>query len=60
MKQYSEIYTIRLTVQQVESLNVLRKFGVNIPCFIRGAVKEKINRDWPSIRERKKQVKMPF
>lgn len=51
---------IGFTKQQKESLKKLEDYGVNVNQFIRSAVKEKIKRDWPKIKEKKERIKTPF
>ena len=60
MKQLTEIYTIRFSVQQAESLQKLKDYDVNISQFIRLAIAEKIKRDWKQIKSEKQRVKLPF
>jgi hypothetical protein len=58
MKQLTKIHTIRFTEQQAKSLQKLADYNVNVSHFIRLAIKEKIQRDWPSIKE--SRIKLPF
>jgi hypothetical protein len=51
---------IGFTNKQKESLQILEKYGVNVNKFIRLAVKEKIQREWKSIKEKKEKIEMPF
>lgn len=51
---------IGFTNHQKESLKKLEYYGININQFIRAAVKEKISREWRTIREKKEKIKMPF
>jgi len=60
MKQLTEIYTIRFSKKQIQSLRKLKEYDVNVSRFIRVAIKEKIKKDWPSIKEEKERVKLPF
>ena len=60
MKQLTEIYTIRFSAQQAESLEKLKEYDVNISRFIRIAIAEKIKRDWKQIKQQKERVKLPF
>ena len=60
MKQLTEIYTIRFSKQQAESLQKLKDYDVNVSRFIRIAIREKILRDWKQIKENKERIKMPF
>ena len=60
MKQLTKAKTIRFTESQVNSLSILEDYGVNVNHFIRIAIKEKLDRDWKQIKERKEKIKMPF
>lgn len=60
MHKLTEIKPIRFTKQQIETLDILKAYNVDVAEFIREAIKEKIKRDWPSIKERKNREKMPF
>jgi len=60
MKQLTVKQTIRITETQKQSLDILESYGVNVSCFIRDAIKEKIQRDWKSIKQEKDSFKYPF
>lgn len=60
MKQLNKSKTIKFTEIQMNSLNVLESYGVNVSQFIRLAVKEKLQRDWKTIKEPKIKNKCPF
>ena len=45
---------------QFKSLQTLKEYDVNINQFIRLAIKEKLKRDWKSIKEEKERIKLPF
>ena len=60
MDKLTEIYTLRLSKTQAETLEKLKDYDVNISQFIRLAIKEKIKRDWKGIKERKEKFKYPF
>ena len=60
MKQLTEIHTIRFSKKQAESLKKLKEYNVDISCFIRIAIREKIKRDWKIIKEEKEKIKIPF
>lgn len=53
MRQLTKIKTIRFTEQQINSLNILQNYGVNVNQFVRLAIKEKLKKDWKSIKEKK-------
>ena len=46
--------------QQIESLEILKAYNVDVSEFIREAIRAKTKRDWPSIKEAKNKVKPPF
>jgi hypothetical protein len=51
---------IGFTLKQKESLQILESYGVNVNHFIRLAVKEKLQKDWKTIKEKKEKTKCPF
>ena len=58
--QYSYKKQISFTQKQKKFLKTLENYGINVNNFIRIAVKEKLQRDWKSIKEEKERVKLPF
>lgn len=60
MKQLTKIYRLRLSDQQVKTLDKLSQYDVNVPNFIRQAIHEKILREWTSIKYEKERIKLPF
>lgn len=60
MQQYTEKQTIRISKIQRQSLTILESKGVNVSQFIRLAIKEKLQRDWKSIKEKSEKIKCPF
>ena len=60
MAKLTNNYTIRFSDEQINSLNKLKDYDVNISQFIRIAISEKIKRDWKQIKEKKQRVKLPF
>lgn len=58
--QLSNIKSIRFSNIQLKSLDTLKKYGVNTNSFIRTAIKEKIQKDWPMIKEKYEKSKIPF
>jgi len=60
MKQLTKSKTIRFSETQMNSLSILENYGVNVNKFIRLAVKEKIKKDWKSIKEKKEKIICPF
>ena len=49
-----------ISEKQAKSLKILKSYNVNISQFIRQAIKEKLQRDWRQIKERKEIIKLPF
>ena len=60
MDKLTEIYTIRFSEKQAESLQKLKDYDVNVSQFIRIAIAEKIKSNWKQIKEKKERVKLPF
>lgn len=60
MKQLTKNKSFRISNIQEESLNVLKSYNVNVSKFIRSAIREKIQREWKSIKEKKERIKYPF
>ncbi len=60
MKQYTERQTIMISKQQSESLQILKTYDVNVSQFIRAAIKDKLQREWKSIKESKTKGYCPF
>ena len=54
MKKLTKRQVIMITETQDKSLNILKSYNVNFSQFIRTAIKEKIKRDWKSIKENNK------
>ncbi len=51
---------IGFTKQQKDAFETLENYDVNVNQFIRQAVKEKLQRDWKGIKEKKERIKLPF
>ena len=60
MAKLTNNYTIRFSDEQINTLNKLKDYDVNVSKFIRLAIAEKIKRDWKQIKEKKQRVKLPF
>jgi len=58
--QYTYKKQVGFTEKQRQSLLKLQSYDVNVNQFIRQAVKEKLQRDWPMIKEKKSRIKCPF
>ncbi len=51
---------IGFTKQQQSAFETLEKYNVNVNNFVRIAVREKLSRDWKSIKESKPKDDCPF
>jgi len=60
MKDKTVRQTIMISESQHKSLEILKSYNVNISQFIRQAIKEKLHRDWKTIKENKDKLKIPF
>lgn len=60
MKQYTESKTFKFSKIQMQSINILESYGINISQFARLAIKEKIKRDWKNIKIKQETIKIPF
>lgn len=60
MKELTEKHTFRISETQKATLIKLKVHKVNVDQFIRDAIREKIHRDWPTIREANKRCILPF
>lgn len=58
--QYSYKKVIGFTNQQKKAFEILESYGINVNQFIRAAIKEKLQRDWKSIKETKTKGYCPF
>jgi hypothetical protein len=58
--QYTYKKLLAFTSQQKQAFETLEKYDVNVNNFIRIAVREKLQREWKSIKEKHERVKMPF
>ncbi len=64
MSKLTEIQRFRMTVEDVEKLNNLTRFGIKKSTFIRTAIREKINLDYSVLLAKEKRmknlIKIPF
>jgi post-segregation antitoxin (ccd killing protein) len=56
----TKVHKVRLTESQYNTLQVLKAYDVNVSQFIRAAIKEKLAREWKTIKEKKERIKLPF
>lgn len=60
MEKLTVRQVIMISEKQSESLATLKQYDVNVSQFIRQAIKEKLQREWKTIKEKKERVKTPF
>ena len=63
LQTYTESKTIKFSKQQIEAFEELKKYNINVPNFVRAAIKEKLKRDWKQIKIdklEKEKFKCPF
>ena len=60
LQTYTESKTFKFSKQQVSAFRQLEKYNVNISCFVRNAIKEKILREYKTIKEEHIKIKLPF
>ena len=58
--QYSYKKKTGYTEQQRLAFKTLESYGVNVNQFIRAAVKEKIKKEWKSIKDKRDKYQHPF
>lgn len=60
MEKLTVRQVIMISEKQSESLAILKQYDVNVSQFIRQAIKEKLQREWRIIKEKKERAKTPF
>lgn len=60
MEKLTVRQVIMISEKQSESLAILKQYDVNVSQFIRQAIKEKLQREWKIIKEKKERAKTPF
>jgi hypothetical protein len=60
MKQYTFKKLLSFTEQQKNAFDELERHNVNVNQFIRAAIKEKLQKEWKSIKENKTKEYCPF
>ena len=61
LEKYTKVKVLRITEIQDNTLKKLSSYNINVAQFMRDAVKEKLQRDYPDIVKTKKKVEYcPF
>lgn len=58
--QYTYKKLIGFNKMQKLAFEKLEQYDVNVNQFIRQAIKEKLQRDWKEIKDKKEKIKLPF
>jgi hypothetical protein len=56
----TKVYRLRINEIQSNTFDTLKQYNVKVPTFILDAIREKIQRDWPGIKEEKERIYIPF
>lgn len=57
---YTEIFTLKISKSQKQTLDKLKNRNIKVSSFVRIAIKEKIQRDYSDLIEKQKKEYCPF
>lgn len=60
MQKYSEVYVLKITKEQKQTLDKIKERGFVVSKFVRNAIKEKINREHEDLKPKQKKEFTPF
>lgn len=60
MQRYSEVYVLKITKEQKQTLDKIKERGFVVSKFVRAAIKEKINREHQNLKPKPKKEFIPF
>lgn len=60
MQKYSEVYVLKISKEQKETLTKIKERGFVVSKFVRQAIKEKIQRDHADLKPKPKKEYCPF
>ena len=60
MKQYTKTKVIRITAEQLQTLQKMKVYKVDVAQFIRDAISEKIKREYADLIPKTKKIYIPF
>lgn len=60
MQKYSEVYVLKISKEQKQTLDKIKERGFVVSKFVREAIKEKINRDHKDLKPKPKKQYCPF
>jgi len=60
MKKYTKTKVIRITAEQLQTLQKMKVYKVDVAQFIRDAISEKIKREYADLIQKPKKIHIPF
>lgn len=60
MQKYSEVYVLKISKEQKQTLNKIKERGFIVSKFVREAIKEKIQREHSELKSKPKKEYCPF
>ena len=60
MQKYSEVYVLKITKEQKQTLDKIKERGFVVSKFVRAAIKEKIQREHQNLKPKEKKEYCPF
>lgn len=60
MQKYTEVYVLKITKEQKQTLDKIKERGFVVSKFVRAAIKEKINREHRELKIKEKKEFIPF
>ena len=60
MKNYTKIKVIRISESQLNTLQKMKSYNIDVGRFIRDAISEKIKREYLTLIPEPKKIRVPF
>ena len=60
MQKYSEVYVLKITKEQKQTLEKIKERGFVVSKFVRAAIREKIQREHHELKPKEKKEYCPF
>jgi len=60
MQQYTKVKVIRISENQLKTLQKMKEYNIDVGSFIRNAIKEKIKREYKDLIPKPKKEYCPF
>ena len=57
---YTEVFTLKISKVQKQTLDKLKSRNIKVSSFVRKAIAEKINREYENLKEKPKKEYCPF